>query len=103
MVISSIKTIVCDGRIQLKVPDDLPDGTEVLVDVRLSIPETVGIDESLWRDDAEALADWAAWLPTIESLELTHEERAAHKQFDEQFRRFNIEAVQKAMQDEAGA
>jgi hypothetical protein len=103
MVMTSIKAIVRDGRIQLKVPGDLPDGTEVLVDVTLSFPETVGVDESQWRDDPEALADWAAWLPTIEPIVLTPEERAARDRYEEEFRRFNIEAVRKAMREEAGA
>lgn len=105
---ASIKTIVRDGRIELKAPDDLPDGTEVLVDVIPSCPipscpEKIGLDESEWRNDPQALADWAAWLPTIEPIELTLEEQAARDRFDEEFRRFNIEAVQKAMRERAGA
>jgi hypothetical protein len=66
---NTIKATVRNRRIELNAPDDLPDGTEVLVDVVPMAPGKIGIDESEWRDDAEALADWDAWIQTIEPIE----------------------------------
>ena len=93
----TIKAIVKHRRIELTAPDDLPDGTEVLVDVTPVSPGKIGLDESERRDDPEALADWDAWIKTIEPIELTPEEEAASARFEEEFRRFNIEAVRKQM------
>jgi hypothetical protein len=99
---STIKAIVQNRRVEVGVGDDLPDGTEVLVEVVPLAAGKVGIDESEWRDDAEALADWDAWLKSLEPLELTPEEQAANARFEEEFRRFNIEAVRKQMAAEGG-
>ncbi len=93
----TIKTTVRNGRIELKAPNELRDGTQVLVAVTPVWPEQVGIDESEWRDDGDALADWETWLGTIEPIELTPEEQAAHDRFEEAFRRFNVEAVRMQM------
>jgi hypothetical protein len=94
---NTIKAIVQNRRIEVTVSDDLPDGTEVVIDVMPVSAEKIGIDESEWRDDPEALADWEAWLSTIEPIERTSQEEAAHDRFDEEFRRFNVEAVRKQM------
>ena len=85
-------------KIELQAPEDLPDGTEVLVDVTPVVSEKIGIDESEWRDDAEALADWQAWIATIEPIEWAPEEKTAFDRFEEEFRRFNVEAVRKQME-----
>jgi hypothetical protein len=94
---NTIKATVRNRRIELNAPDDLPDGTEVLVDVVPLAPGKIGIDESEWRDDAAALADWDAWLKAIEPIQLTPDEQATNARFEEEFRRFNIEAVRKQM------
>jgi hypothetical protein len=60
--------------------------------MRYPITSKFGLDESEWRHDPEAIADWAAWLETIEPI--TFAEPTA---FDEEFRRFNIDAVRKQM------
>jgi hypothetical protein len=76
--------VVHDRRIELRAPDDLPDGTEVLVDLTPLSPGKIGLSEAEWRDDAEALADWAAWLDTIEPVAF-----AADDAFAQEFGRFN--------------
>ena len=88
---TKIRTIIQNGRIELQAPDELRDGTEVLVDVTPVPPDRIGIDESEWRDDEQALADWDAWLKTIEPIELTLEEQQANDRFEEESRKFNIE------------
>jgi hypothetical protein len=99
---TAIKTTVRNRRIELNAPIDLPDGTEVLVEVTPVARAKIGIDESEWRDDSEALADWNAWIQAIEPIELTPEEQAANDRFQEEFRRFNIEAVRKQMEQGGG-
>ncbi|HET6575286.1 MAG TPA: hypothetical protein VFG68_16895, partial [Fimbriiglobus sp.] len=74
-----------------------PDGTEVLVDITPVPAGKIGLDESEWRDDPAALADWAAWLETIEPIPF-----AADDAFADRFRRFNVEAVRKQMVNGAG-
>ena len=64
-----IKTTVRNRRIDLPAPSELADGAEVLVKVTPIPNEKIGIDESEWRDDPEALADWEAWLKTIEPID----------------------------------
>jgi hypothetical protein len=94
---NAIKATVRNRRIELVAPDDLPDGTEVLVDVIPLSAEKIGIGEWEWSDDPAALADWEGWLKTSEPVELSPEELVANTRFEEQFRRFNVEAVRKQM------
>ncbi len=98
----TIKAIVKHRRIELTAPEDLPDGTEVIVNVTPLSSGKIGIDESEWRDGPAALADWDAWIKTIEPIEFTPEEQAANARFEEEFRRFNIEAVRKQMAEGGG-
>lgn len=60
-------------------------------------PLRVGIDESEWRDDSEALADWEVWIKQIKPPDLTPEEKAVITRFDEQMRTFNLEAVRRQL------
>jgi hypothetical protein len=83
------------------VPDaqvDWPDGTRVEITPELG-PAKIGLDESEWRDDPAGLADWEAWIKTIEPLEFTPEEEAAQARFNEQMRQFNLDAVRRQMQE----
>jgi hypothetical protein len=86
-----IRTVVHDRLIEVPAPDDLADGTEVLVQL-VPVREKIGLEESEWRDDPAALAEWAAWLDTIEPVEF-----AAYGPFEEEFQRFNVEAVRRQM------
>jgi hypothetical protein len=70
----AIRAIVRSGRLELDAPSDWPDGTEVLIEPVNGRWEKIGIDESEWSDDRISLADWEAWIQTIEPLELTPEE-----------------------------
>ncbi len=94
MIMNVIRAIVHDGRIDVPAPSNLPDGSEVLVELS-PIQEKLGLDESEWRDDPEAIAEWIAWLATLEPIDF-----AEPGGFDEEFKRFNIEAVRKQMYGE---
>jgi hypothetical protein len=69
----------------------------VLVEPVVSSSERIGMDESEWRDDPQSVADWIAWMNSLEPLEFTPEEEAAMARFDAEQARFNIEAVRQEM------
>jgi hypothetical protein len=100
--VDALRSIVKGGRVELVAPPDWPEGTEVLIEPAASPAERMGIDESEWRDDPASLADWEAWIRTIEPLEYTPEEAARMAEFDERMRRYNVEAVRRQMQEGAG-
>jgi hypothetical protein len=100
--VNAVKATVRNRRIELAAPDDLPDGAEVLVELTPIGAAKVGMDESEWRDDPAGLADWAAWIQTIEPLEYTPEEAARTAAFDERMREYNVEAVRRRMEDGSG-
>lgn len=88
-----------EGRIVPDAPVDWPDGTRVDITPHPRAKEKIGLDESEWHDDAESLADWEAWLPTLEPLEFTPEEAAEIARFKEAMRQFNVEAVRRQMEE----
>jgi hypothetical protein len=92
----AIKATWINGKIVPAEPVDWPEGIELLVEP-VADPGKIGLDESEWRDDPEALADWDAWIKTIEPLELTDEERESLERYRQEHRRYNIEAVRKQM------
>jgi hypothetical protein len=96
---NAVKATIQNRRINLPAPEELPDGTEVLIDITPLSTEKIGIDESQWRDDPESLADWDSWINKIEPIELTSEEVDANARFVEKFKQFNIEAVRKQMNE----
>ncbi len=98
---NAIKAIVMQGRLELEVPPDWPDGTEVMIEPTMAPLEKIGIDESEWRDDPESLADWEAWIKTIEPFDFTPEEVKRNADFAERMRQYNVEAVQRQMQQGA--
>jgi hypothetical protein len=92
-----ITTIVQNGRIEVKAPDELPDGSQVVVEVSPLRASTMGITEAEWRDDPEALADWDAWIKSLTQIDARDAASPEGAGFEEEFRRFNIEAVRKQM------
>jgi hypothetical protein len=94
---NAVKGVVKNGRVSVDAPPDWPEGCPVIVEPIPAPSQKVGIDESDWRDDPEGLADWSAWIETIEPLEFTPEEIAAFERFQGEVRRYNIEAVRGQM------
>ncbi len=90
------------GQIVPDAPLDLPEGTRVDITPRQPPGDKIGLDPCEWRDGAEALADWAAWIKSFEPLEFTPEEEAELARFREEMRRFNIEAVRRQMEESEG-
>jgi hypothetical protein len=98
---NAIKATIRSGRLELQAPPDWPDGTEVLIEPIDGLGGKIGIDESEWRDDPASLADWEAWIKSIEPLEYTPEEVQRMADFDERMRRYNLEAVSRQMREGA--
>jgi hypothetical protein len=73
---TTVKATVKGGRLELDVPADWPDGTEVIVQP-VAGDENFGIREECWPHTPEAVADWLRWYDTLEPLIFTDEERAA--------------------------
>ncbi|HEY2251496.1 MAG TPA: hypothetical protein VGH74_10570 [Planctomycetaceae bacterium] len=94
----SVKARWKSGQIILDQPVDWPDGCELLVELVALPSEKIGIDEADWTDGGDSLADWDAWIATVEPLEYTADEDAAFARFKEEMRRFNIEAVRRQME-----
>ena len=94
-----IRSVVKNGRLDLATPADWPEGCEVLIEPLPACAEKIGLDESEWQDDATGLADWEAWLKTLEPLEFTPAEEAAFARFEEEMRRYNLEAVRRQMEE----
>lgn len=100
---NAIKATWKNGRILPAEPVDWPEGSELVVEPMTATAEKIGLEEAEWRDDAESLADWDAWLPTIEPLALSDEEYMAFARYREEFRRYNLEAVRRQMASGEGA
>ena len=95
---NAIKATWTNGRILPEGPVDWPEGSELVVEPIAMNGDKIGLDEAEWRDDPEAVADWAAWLRTIEPLVLTDEERIEFARYRDKFRQHNLEAVRRQME-----
>jgi hypothetical protein len=96
-LMNAIKATWTNGQILPTEPVNWPEGSELLVEP-LEPSEKMGLDESEWRDGPEAIAEWIAWVDTIEPLVLGDAERVEMDRYREEHRRFNIEAVRKQME-----
>jgi hypothetical protein len=70
-----LKGVVCNGRIEVGTPIDLPDGTELLI----PLPEGTSplpACEPERHDSPEAIAAWLAWFDALPTLTITAEEEA---------------------------
>ena len=74
-------------------------GREPAVGRAAAAGEKIGLDESEWEDSPEALADWDAWIKTIEPMVWAEGEREEYERWREEVRKFNIEAVGKQMEE----
>jgi hypothetical protein len=73
---NAIKATVKGGRLEVQVPPDWPDGTEVILQP-VSPENGVGIREEDWPATPEAIAEWLQWYDSLEPLIFADDERAA--------------------------
>jgi hypothetical protein len=95
--VQEIKAAWINGKIVPMEPVDWPEGIELRVEPRLS-SNRIGLDEGEWRDDSQSIADWIAWVDTIEPMISTDEERAEMDRYRQAQRLLNIEAVRQQME-----
>lgn len=98
---NAIRATWTNGQIVPAEPVDWPEGMQLLVEPVPAI-EKIGLTEEEWRDDPAAIADWEAWIDTIEPMIWAEGEREEYEQYREEMRRFNIEAVRKQMERMTG-
>ena len=96
---NAITAVWKNGQIMPSEPVDWPEGIRLLVEPIELNGEKIGLDESEWEDTPEALADWEAWIKTIEPMVWAEGEREDYEQYREKVRNFNIEAVRKQMEE----
>lgn len=94
---NAIRATWTNGHIVLDEPVDWPEGSQLLV-APVPAADKIGLDESEWRDDPQSIAEWIAWVDTIQPLTLTDAERAEMDRYRAEQRRFNIEAVRRQME-----
>lgn len=88
-----------NGQIMPSEPVDWPEGSRLLVEPLEVRGEKIGLDELEWEDTPEVLADWEAWIKTIEPMVWAEGEREEYERHREEVRKFNIEAVRKQMEE----
>jgi hypothetical protein len=72
---------------------------EVLIEPAELAFKQMGIDESSWKDDLDSIADWDAWIKSIEPLEFTNEKVQRISHFEQQMRQYNLDAVSLQMRE----
>jgi hypothetical protein len=93
---NAIRATWTHGQIVPAEPVDWPEGAQLLVEP-VPAGEKIGLAEEEWRDDPAAIADWEAWIETIEPMIWAEGELEEYERYREEVRRFNIEAVRKQM------
>src|SRR5688500_14544165 len=94
---NAVKATWINGQIVPAEPVNWPEGSPLLV-APAPATEKLGLTEEEWRDDPASIAEWVAWVDTIQPLILTDEERADMERYRAEQRRFNIEAVRRQME-----
>jgi len=101
-IMHAIRATWTNGQIVPAEPVDWPEGSQLLVEPIVRNGEKIGITEEEWRDDDDAIADWEAWIGTIEPMIWAEGEREEYERYREEVRQFNIEAVGKQMEQMTG-
>lgn len=89
----TLKTIVQNHRIELDLPLDIPDGTEVEIRIRES---EVANDEEM---TPEEIARILAVMRTLEPLEFSDEEREAIRSWREKNKQYTIENMNRDIEN----
>jgi hypothetical protein len=92
----SIKAAWINGQILPLEPVAWPEGMELVVEPALA-DSSWGLLESQWRSDPQAIAEWDAWLATLQPRILTNQERTELAAYESEHRQFNLDAVRQQM------
>ena len=94
---NAIRATWTNGQILPAEPVDWPEGSELLVQPAAQ-SDTIGLDESQWRDDPDSIAAWIAAVEKIEPMIWAEGEREEYERYRQESRQFNIQAVRKQME-----
>jgi hypothetical protein len=98
---NAIRATWTNGQIVPAEPVDWPEGVQLLVEP-VPAGEKIGLTEKEWRDDPAAIADWEAWINTIEPMIWAEGEREEYERYREEVRQFSIQAVRRQMEQMTG-
>jgi hypothetical protein len=93
--VNAIKAIVKDRRIALDVPDDWPEGTEVVIE---PLTQSIGLREEDWPATPEAIADWMAWYESLEPLIFTPEEESELAAWRQKIKEYTIANMDRSIE-----
>ena len=101
---NAIETTVRNRRIEFDAPDELPDGTKLMVDIMPASPkqrfdEFEFMTEEEQSDDPAAIEKWIAEVSALPPLTMTAEEEAGLVAWRKKSKEFNLEAVRRQMED----
>ncbi len=110
---TTVRTVIHDRRIEVPAPENLPDGTEVILSIGTDLAadnrlpsasdKMDGIDfmtEDEQSDDPEEVEQWLDDLRSIPPVPENLEKEAERRAWDETMRQFNIEAVRKQFEED---
>lgn len=97
----TIKAVWTKGQIVPAEPVDWPEGSELRVEV-IGQKNGIGLTEELWRDDPDSIATWVAAVEAIDPPTWAEGEREEYERWRIANRRFNVEAVQRQMEEMPG-
>ena len=109
---TTIRTVIHDRRIEVPAPEDLPDGTEVILSIGTDVADDNGLPpdddemaaidfmtEDEQSDDPDVIEQWVDDLQSIPPVPENPAKEAAWRAWDETMRQFNIEAVRKQFEE----
>ena len=74
---TTIRTIVQNRRIEIPAPDDLADGTEVVIELTPASEKAALNDNDEWDDSPEGIERWIKAVNSLKPLIFTEHELAA--------------------------
>ncbi len=95
---NTIKSTVKNGRLELDVPADWPDGIEVEIHPVVESGTNEPLEEG-WSNTPEAIADWLRWYDSLEPLILTTEEEADAEAWMRKASDYSISKMVRASED----
>lgn len=95
---AAIKAMVHNGRIEVDVPDEWPEGTPVAIEP-LPQDDSPGMREEDWPTSPEGIAALLKSWNEMEPLEITREEQADIDAWRKKVKQFTIENQDKILED----
>lgn len=72
---NTVRTSIIDGHVHVPLSDDLPNGTEVVVQI-FAIESDARPGDGVWDDSPAGIEAWLKQYETLEPLDLTEQDRS---------------------------